>query len=363
MDMDSAQYEEVIARFGEAAETGLREQVSRALFNKGFILGALDRPEEAIAMYEEVAARFGESAETGLREQVAWALVSKGFILGALDRPEEAIAMYEEVIARFGEVGEVELREPIVAALCRKGAAFHGLKRLDESEAAFRSAISYDSLHSRAHNSLGNLLLDFVGDADQALIAFEHGLQEVGESEDRAMPSANAAYALALKGGGERDVHAHLTNALGNGASDQWTKSGRRLLEALRARNEDRARNWQVVFDRMGDALASEDSALWSDYIDDLQRLTWLILAHGQGVLFEAWMEKEQISARYAPYYQAVVAAIEGEHHLSSINAETREPARDIYVGITRLLELYGREVRSAPTRKVTARGVAPRDE
>ena len=39
-------------RFGDAKEAALREQVARALFNKGFRLGTLGKPEEAIRAYD-----------------------------------------------------------------------------------------------------------------------------------------------------------------------------------------------------------------------------------------------------------------------------------------------------------------------
>ncbi|MGH7801305.1 MAG: SIR2 family protein [Thermodesulfobacteriota bacterium] len=58
-------------------EPALREQVARALFNKGITLGVLNRSEEGIAVYDEVVKRFGEATEPALREQVARALFNK----------------------------------------------------------------------------------------------------------------------------------------------------------------------------------------------------------------------------------------------------------------------------------------------
>jgi hypothetical protein len=43
-------YDDVVARFGDATDPALREQVARALFNKGFRLGALERSEDAVAV-------------------------------------------------------------------------------------------------------------------------------------------------------------------------------------------------------------------------------------------------------------------------------------------------------------------------
>ncbi len=37
-------------------------------FNAGVVLGELDRSEEAIAVYDEVVARFGDAAEPAARE-------------------------------------------------------------------------------------------------------------------------------------------------------------------------------------------------------------------------------------------------------------------------------------------------------
>ena len=75
--------DDVVARFGDATEPGLREQVAKALVSNGFWLGGLDRFDEAIAVYDDVVARFGDATEPGPREQVAIALVSKGFRLGS----------------------------------------------------------------------------------------------------------------------------------------------------------------------------------------------------------------------------------------------------------------------------------------
>jgi hypothetical protein len=45
-------------------------------------LGGLGRWQEAIAAYDEVERRFGDAQEPALREQVARALVNKGVRLG-----------------------------------------------------------------------------------------------------------------------------------------------------------------------------------------------------------------------------------------------------------------------------------------
>ena len=105
------------------ANPALREQVAKALFNKGVTLGALERSEEAIAVYDEVVARFGDAPDPTLREQVARALFNKGVTLGALERSEEALAVYDEVVARFGDDAATGVREQVAKALVNKGAS------------------------------------------------------------------------------------------------------------------------------------------------------------------------------------------------------------------------------------------------
>ena len=54
-------------------EWPLHVEVARALYGKGFRLGMLDRNEEAIVVYDDLLARFGSATESPLRDQVAYA--------------------------------------------------------------------------------------------------------------------------------------------------------------------------------------------------------------------------------------------------------------------------------------------------
>ena len=74
-----------MARFGDATELPLREQVAMALVNKGVTLGHLDRSDGGDRVYDELVARFGDAPEPAVREQVAMALIGKGVMLGQLD--------------------------------------------------------------------------------------------------------------------------------------------------------------------------------------------------------------------------------------------------------------------------------------
>jgi hypothetical protein len=83
----------------------LREQVARALVNKGVTLGELGRSEEEIGVYEEVVARFGAAAELPLREQVARALGNKGARSGrsaGARRQSASMTRWSPALARRG---------------------------------------------------------------------------------------------------------------------------------------------------------------------------------------------------------------------------------------------------------------------
>ena len=102
-------------------DAALRELVAKALVNKGFRLVSLNQCQEAIAVFDEVVKRFGDAAEPVLREVVAKVLVNKGVSLGSLNRSQEAIAAYDDVVKRFGEATEPALCEIVAKALVNKG--------------------------------------------------------------------------------------------------------------------------------------------------------------------------------------------------------------------------------------------------
>jgi len=144
----------ILLRYENSQDPALREQVARALVNKGITLGALDRSEEAISVYDEVVARFADVDEPALREQVARALFNKGITLGALARSEEAISVYGEVVARFADVDEPALREQVARAL--NGRAWkvyekedHG--KVDQAIADMKKAISLNPQNTYRH--------------------------------------------------------------------------------------------------------------------------------------------------------------------------------------------------------------------
>jgi tetratricopeptide (TPR) repeat protein len=104
-------YSEVERRFGQGTELSLQEQVASALVSKGFRLGEMGRNEDAIEAYSEVERRFGQRTELPLLEQVAMAMVNKGVRLAKMGRNEDAIETYKEVERRFASRPEPPLAE------------------------------------------------------------------------------------------------------------------------------------------------------------------------------------------------------------------------------------------------------------
>ena len=168
-------YQQMLARFGEAAEPELREPVAQALFDKGATLGQLGRFEDAVGVYDQVVARFGDAAEPELREPVAKALVNKGISLRQLGRSEEEMRVYEQVLARFGDAAEPELREQVAMALVSKGVS---LRQLGRSEDAGRV---YDQVVARFGDATEAALRQMVA---VALVDKGVSLRQLGRSEE-----------------------------------------------------------------------------------------------------------------------------------------------------------------------------------
>ena len=63
-----ATYQQLIDDY--RADPALREQVAKALYNRGVALGQLGRPQEALAAYQQVISDYGNDPAPGLREAV-----------------------------------------------------------------------------------------------------------------------------------------------------------------------------------------------------------------------------------------------------------------------------------------------------
>ena len=131
-------FNKVVIRFGDSREPAVREQVAIALFFEGFTLSdRLHRHTDAVAVYDDLLGRLGEDPEPAVRGYVAKALVEKGRALTELDRPEEAVDSFDRVVIRFGDSREPAAREQVARALFHKGHILDTHDRLEEGIAAY----------------------------------------------------------------------------------------------------------------------------------------------------------------------------------------------------------------------------------
>jgi tetratricopeptide (TPR) repeat protein len=188
-------YDELVRRYGGAAEPALREHVAQALVNKGVTLGQLNRSEEELAVYDEVVRRYGPEAAPALREQVAKALLYKGITLGQLNRNQEAIGVYQELVCRYGDAAEPALREQVARALYNKGAALDELKRSEEAVAAYAEVVGrYGGaaelkLRERVAKALvrKGATLGRLNRSEEEMAAYDEVVQRCGEATEPAL--------------------------------------------------------------------------------------------------------------------------------------------------------------------------------
>ena len=90
------------------------------LVNRGAVLGALNRPQDALEASDEVVRRFGKSETPALLESVACALVNRGAVLVALNQPQDALKAYDEVVRRFGKSDSPVFGVGVKEALLRR---------------------------------------------------------------------------------------------------------------------------------------------------------------------------------------------------------------------------------------------------
>ena len=103
-----AAYDDVLSRYGQAAEPGLRAQVARALSHKGAALGLMNRTAEEVAAYQQFEG-YQAALEPAHPNLLASTLYLRGMAPQNLNRNDEAIAIYDEVVRRFSRSNDPEI--------------------------------------------------------------------------------------------------------------------------------------------------------------------------------------------------------------------------------------------------------------
>jgi len=197
-----ASYAEVIKRFGGDPEPDVKQEVARALREKGEASTA--DPVAAIAAFDEVLTRFANEEAVELRWQVAMALIEKGGVLALeTDDPAAAIALYDQVVVQYGEPDVPYLRDQVALALYSKGVL------LSDEPAGIAA---FDAVIARFEDKPDLLLQAFVAmslrlkgeaiaekDPGAAVLAYDEVVSRFGDNNDPNLRE-NVAKALLDKG-------------------------------------------------------------------------------------------------------------------------------------------------------------------
>ena len=192
-DDEIAVYDDLLDRFGAAAELPLRELVAKALLNKGVRLGVLGRTDDAIAVYDDFLARFG--AAVTLREEVAKVLFNKGTRLCVLGRSDDEIAVYDDILARFGAADELPVRELVAKALFNKGVRLGAVGRGDEAIAVYDDLLARFGaadellLREQVARALINkgVTLGALGRSNDAIAVYDDMLARFGAADELSL--------------------------------------------------------------------------------------------------------------------------------------------------------------------------------
>lgn len=163
---------------------------------------------------------------------------------------------------------------------------------------------------------------------------------ELREMASKTLNGENTqpAYALALRG---LDLDA-ANHHSGQAAVHAGQSSTEKLLLLSLPQVQDSVEvQFQRMWTQINLALTNDKNAEWVFHLDDLQRLLWYVIVHGQGDAFRKRMENADYEVRFAPLFHAFSAALDGPDHLLQINPETRQPAQSIYDGLAMQLKLY----------------------
>lgn len=211
----------------------------------------------------------------------------------------------------------------------------HQLERYEDAETAYRQAVTLDKTRTETWNSLGNLLQDYLGRDDEALAAYQQGLAANPQGH---FLQTNLAYLYALHLGQHT-----LASDYAQQAKSNLSPSGQHLLDSMLAWSDGGADAANRGWSKLHLAISCEDEKLWSNYIDDLQRILAYATARGDGEAVRKHMMAEDYPMQYAPLYHAYCAILDGEDHLLGVNPEVRGMAENIYRGMVRMVKLFKR--------------------
>jgi len=153
-----AGYDEIDRRFAEERDAGVRRRVVQALYSKGDLLGKRGNGESsgldqslgvqpggdllaAVAVYDDIVRRFGNDSDPGIRNAVGRTLLKKSESLRLAGDARGAVTAYDELIQHFDRDNSRNAHVLVATALFRKGLALGGLNDRTGANAAFDEII------------------------------------------------------------------------------------------------------------------------------------------------------------------------------------------------------------------------------
>lgn len=130
--------EEIDRKYRHSRNPLVREQVARALNNKGATYTERnesngEKNNDAVEVYDQVVSRYGGDTTAGVRAWVATALLNKGVDLRLQGRDKDAIDAYDDVESRYSADRNTDIRDKVAAALFAKGYVLHKQGRGDDA--------------------------------------------------------------------------------------------------------------------------------------------------------------------------------------------------------------------------------------
>jgi tetratricopeptide (TPR) repeat protein len=150
-------YDEIIVHFGDSSQEGLRNQLKKALLNKGRVLMTTGRAAEALGAFDAVLAHSGTSQDGS----ILWAMFWKMTVLSSLGREQEVVELCDKLVESIAPTTELPLKEAGASVLLTKASILKaGGDRIGE-------VASYDRLLSK-----------FGLDSDRELVVLVIAAQE-----------------------------------------------------------------------------------------------------------------------------------------------------------------------------------------
>ena len=134
-------YEEIVQRYRDSEDADIRRVVALADVNLAVLAGQRGDLEGALTAFDVVERRYGTADVAGdLVGSAAMAAANRGIVLAAMNRPDDALAALDQVESRYSQVSGELVVEALVKSLVKKGDVLRKLGRMDDAINAFRKA-------------------------------------------------------------------------------------------------------------------------------------------------------------------------------------------------------------------------------